>query len=64
MERTARERWREGDAERNERARLELLRADGARSLGENLEQADALIKAAFELSRGLSSAARVEPGG
>lgn len=37
-------------------ARAATLRADGARSLGENLEQADALVRAAFELAAGLAS--------
>ena len=44
------------DAARNEAARVEMLRMDASRSLGENLEQADALIKAAFELAEGLSA--------
>jgi hypothetical protein len=44
------------DAERNAAARAEMLRLDGARSLGENLEQADALIRAAFELAEGLAT--------
>jgi hypothetical protein len=47
------------DAARNEAARVEMLRIDANRSLGENLEQADALIKTAFELAEGLSSAQR-----
>jgi hypothetical protein len=34
----------------NESARREVLRSDGRRPLGDNLEQADALIKAAFEI--------------
>lgn len=33
-----------------------MLRIDGTRSLGENLERADTLIKAAFELARGFSA--------
>ncbi len=41
---------RERDARVNEAARREILRRDGQRSLGENLERADALIKAAYEL--------------
>lgn len=45
------------DAASNESARLEMLRQDARRSLGENLEQADALIRAAFELADGLSAA-------
>ena len=45
------------DARRNEAARLETLRRDGQRELGENLEQAAALIKAAFELRDSFSDA-------
>jgi hypothetical protein len=45
------------DARINELARRQRLRADGARSLGDNLEQADALVKAAFELSRAFADA-------
>lgn len=37
-------------------ARAETLRRDGARTLGENLEQANALIRLAFELAGGLGS--------
>ena len=40
-------------------ARLETLMSDSASSLGENLEQADVLIKAAFELAEGFSAARR-----
>ena len=50
---------RRQDAEINEAARDEMLRLDGARSLGENLEQADALIRAAFELAHGFAAANR-----
>jgi hypothetical protein len=53
VERSIDARRRETDAAHNERARREMLRIDGARPLGENLEQADALIKAAFQLARG-----------
>ena len=52
---TAAERHRR-DSEINAAARAETLRADGARSLGENLEQADALIRVAFELARGFAA--------
>ncbi|MCL2419870.1 MAG: hypothetical protein FWD04_11300 [Conexibacteraceae bacterium] len=45
------------DAARNEAARVEILRNDARRSLGENLEQADALIKAAYELAGGFAAA-------
>lgn len=55
MERTAFTQRRNDDAAHNERARRETLRADGARTLGENLEQADALIKAAFALAKGFT---------
>jgi hypothetical protein len=50
---------RRRDADINAAARAEMLRLDGARSLGENLEQADALIRAAFELANGFSAASR-----
>jgi hypothetical protein len=53
---TAAERRRR-DSEINAAARAERLRADGARSLGENLEQADALIRVAFELAGGFAAA-------
>jgi hypothetical protein len=45
------------EAQLDDAARAEVLRADGARTLGENLEQADALIRAAYELARGLERA-------
>jgi predicted Fe-S protein YdhL (DUF1289 family) len=48
-------RWKAGDAERNERARREVLRRYGARSPSENLEQGVALARAArafFEVAR------------
>ena len=48
---------RRQDAEINQAARDEMLRLDGATSLGENLEQADALIRAAFELVHGFAAA-------
>jgi hypothetical protein len=49
----------EADIRHNEAARREMMRIDGARSLGENLEQANALIKAAFELARAFAQADR-----
>jgi hypothetical protein len=49
----------ERDVAANDAARRETLRRDGARSLGDNLEQADALIRAAFELAAGMPSARR-----
>jgi hypothetical protein len=51
--------WRARDARINEAARREILRRDGARDLGENLEQAAALIKAAFELRDSFSAPRR-----
>ena len=47
------------DARINEAARRETLRRDGQRGLGENLEQAAALINVAFELRDSFS----VTPG-
>jgi len=47
------------DAAANSAARAEMLRIDGAQSLGENLEQADALIKAAYELAGGFAATQR-----
>lgn len=46
----------ERDGACNEAARRETLRRDGKRPLGENLEQAAALIAAAFELRDSFSS--------
>jgi hypothetical protein len=52
--------WKAGDAERNERARRERLRRDGARSLSENLAEGVALARTARAflgaVSRGRSS--------
>jgi hypothetical protein len=42
------------DRRRNEAARREMMRIDGQRSPGENIEQVDRLIKALQELSRGM----------
>jgi hypothetical protein len=42
----------EADIRRNEAARREMMREDGKRPLGENIERADALIKDAQELRR------------
>jgi len=50
---------RRRDAEANTTARAEVLRLDVARSLGENLEQANALIRAAYALANGFSVAGR-----
>jgi len=44
------------DARVNEAARRETLRRDGQRALGENLEQAAALISVAFELRDSFSA--------
>jgi hypothetical protein len=48
--------WFRDDVARHEAARREVLRIDAARSIGENIEQADALIKAAFEFSRAFAA--------
>jgi hypothetical protein len=45
------------DAAVDAAARAELLRIDGMRDLGTNLEQADALIRAAFVVAAALSCA-------
>ena len=47
------------DAARNEAARIEMFTMDAHRSLGANLEQADALIRAAYELAEGRAAATR-----
>jgi hypothetical protein len=47
------------DADADKAARVEMLLVDAAHSLGENLEQADALISAAFELADGFAAAQR-----
>ncbi len=39
--------WKAGDAERNERARIERLRRDGARSPSENLTEGVQLARTA-----------------
>ena len=43
--------WKAGDAERNERARRERLRRDGARSPSENLAEGLALTRFAHKLA-------------
>lgn len=48
--------WKAGDAARNERARIERLRCDGARRPSENLAEGIALIRFAH---RFLSAAAK-----
>lgn len=47
------------DAEINEAARREMLRRDGERDLGENLEQAASLIRVSFELRDAFADAQR-----
>lgn len=47
------------DAASNEAARREILRRDGRRDLGENLEAAAELIKASFELRDAFAAARR-----
>lgn len=44
--------WFRRDAERNERARLERLRIDGRKSIGQNIEEGAALIALGFEVQR------------
>jgi hypothetical protein len=48
--------WFRRDAERNERARLERLRRDGARDLGENILEADELIRFAYQFAGAATS--------
>ena len=43
--------WKAGDAERNERARRERLRRDGARSLSENLAEGVGLTRFAHRFA-------------
>jgi hypothetical protein len=43
--------WKAGDAERNERARRERLRRDGARSPSENLVEGVALTRFAHKFA-------------
>lgn len=47
------------DVAANEAARREILLQDGRRSLGENIEQADSIIKAAFEMKRAFAASRR-----
>jgi len=64
--------WFRRDAERNERARLERLRIDGRKSVGQNIEEGAALIVLGFEVQRAFEhtrrcrarSAARAELAG
>ena len=51
--------WFRRDAERNERARRERLRRDGERPPGENILEADKLIRFAFRFA---GAAARGSP--
>lgn len=48
--------WRAGDAARNERARIERLRRDGARSPSENLAEGIALTRLAHKLAGAAAS--------
>lgn len=43
--------WKAGDAERNERARIERLRSDGARTPSENLAEGIKLIRFAHRFA-------------
>jgi hypothetical protein len=49
--------WKAGDAARNERARQERLRHDGARSPSENLAEGLALTRFARKLARAATRA-------
>jgi hypothetical protein len=51
--------WKAGDAERNERARIERLRRDGARSPSENLGEGIALTRFAHHLAGAIRRAKR-----
>lgn len=44
--------WFDRDAERNERARLERLRLDGRKAVGQNIEEGAALIRLGYEVLR------------
>jgi hypothetical protein len=53
--------WKAGDAERNERARRERLRADGARSPSENLAGVDHVVIGGFAMiSHGVLRSSKV----
>jgi hypothetical protein len=47
------------DRAQHEAARRAMMREDGRRPLGENIEQADRLIKAMQELARGMQEPER-----
>ncbi|MBA3421751.1 MAG: hypothetical protein H0U12_07650 [Thermoleophilaceae bacterium] len=51
--------WYRRDAERNERARIERLRIDGRKSVGQNIEEGAALIALGFEVQRGFEQTRR-----
>ena len=51
--------WFRRDGERNERARLERLRIDGRKSLGQNIEEGVALIARGHEVQRAFQHARR-----
>jgi hypothetical protein len=44
--------WFRKDAERNERARADVLRRDGRKSVGRNIEEGLALVRLGFEAMR------------
>ena len=44
--------WFRRDAERNERARVERLRLDVRKSVGQNIEEGAAVIALGFEVQR------------
>lgn len=49
----------ERDRREHDAARREMMREDGRRPLGENIEQADRLIKQAQELARAFAESRR-----
>jgi hypothetical protein len=51
--------WFRRDAERNERARIERLRIDGRKSVGQNIEEGATLIDLGFEVQRGFEQTRR-----
>ncbi len=51
--------WFRRDAERNERARIERLRIDGRKSVGQNIEEGSALLALGFEVQRDFKHAYR-----
>jgi hypothetical protein len=47
--------WFRKDGERNERARAAVLRRDGRKSVGRNIEEGHALVMLGFEAMRAFS---------